>query len=70
MDYLNLIFGIGFILFGIYTLIMRKKSPEKFYKLEAMKKQFGEKKGDLIHLVSYAILPITLGIVFLFKELI
>jgi hypothetical protein len=44
---------------------MRIRSPEKFGKLDAMKEKFGDKAGQVIHVVSYTILPLLAGITFL-----
>jgi hypothetical protein len=65
MNIITIVLGGFCIGYGIYTAIMRTKAPEKFGKLEAMKKKFGEKTGKTIHIVSYTIVPILAGIVFL-----
>jgi hypothetical protein len=62
IDWLSIIIGILALSFGIYTLITRIRKPEQFGKLEAMKKQYGEKAGYSIHLIAYSIVPIALGI--------
>jgi hypothetical protein len=64
MNILTIVLGLLCIGYGIYTAIMRAKAPEKFGKLEAMKKKFGDKTGQIIHIVSYTIVPILAGIVF------
>jgi len=61
----TIILGVFCVSFGIYTAIMRKKSPEKFGKLVVMKEKFGNKAGNTIHLVFYTFLPIFLGLVLL-----
>ena len=58
--------GIAALLFGIYTIYVRSTNPDKFGKLKAMKENFGEKRGALIHLVFYSIIPIIFGIIMLF----
>jgi hypothetical protein len=60
------IMGIGY---GIYTFIMRKKSPGSFWKLEPMKKFWGEKLGYGIHVVGYTVVPILVGLIVLIKGL-
>ena len=51
--------------YGLYTLIARSRTPEKFGKLEAMKKQWGPSAGNAVHLIAYSIVPIVVGVVFL-----
>ena len=65
---LNIIFGILFLIYGIYTFIQRKKNPEKFSKLQNMKQSFGEKKGTFIHIIFYTVLPIIIGIILIIRE--
>ena len=63
MDILNTIFGLLAISFGIYSFIIRRNNPDKFGKLEKMKQFYGDKAGNVIHIVFYSIAPIALGIV-------
>ena len=65
MNIATILLGIFCFLFGIYTFIVRIKSPEKFGKLEQMKKRFGDKTGTILHIVFYTIIPIIIGIVLL-----
>jgi hypothetical protein len=65
MNYITIALGVFCLGYGIFTAIMRAKSPEKFGKLEAMKNKFGDKAGMAIHVISYTIIPILAGIVFL-----
>jgi hypothetical protein len=65
MNIFTLVLGVFCVGYGIYTAFMRVKTPEKFGKLEAMKKKFGDKAGKIIHIVSYTIIPILVGIVFI-----
>jgi len=41
------------------------KKPEKFGKLNAMKEKYGEKTGVTIHTISYSVIPIIVGVVFI-----
>jgi hypothetical protein len=41
------------------------KNPEKFGKLNAMKEKYGEKTGVTIHTISYTVIPIVAGIIFI-----
>jgi len=65
MNYTTLAIGLFALAFGICTLIVRVKNPEKFGKLNAMQEKFGEKMGEAIHTISYTVIPIIAGIVFI-----
>jgi len=65
MDWMSLAIGLLAITFGMYTWRVRKNSPDKFSKLEPMKKFWGERRGNLIHVVGYTIVPIVFGVIFL-----
>jgi hypothetical protein len=65
MNVITLSLGIILFGFGIFSIILRIKSPEKFGKLEAMKNKFGDEGGMLIHIIFYSVLPILAGIVFI-----
>jgi hypothetical protein len=58
----NIIIGVFAIAFGIYTAIVRVKNPEKFGKYKAMIDKFGS-KGKILHIVSYTVVPIVVGII-------
>ena len=66
MNMPTIVIGIAALLFGIYTIYVRSTNPDKFGKLKTMQEKFGEKRGRLIHLVFYSIIPIIFGIVILF----
>ena len=65
MNIFTLVLGIVLFGYGAFSIILRIKSPEKFGKLEAMKKNFGNKGGMAVHIIFYSILPILAGIVFI-----
>jgi hypothetical protein len=65
MNYTTLAIGLFALLFGICTLFLRVKNPEKFGKLNAMKEKYGEKTGATIHTISYTVIPIIAGILFI-----
>lgn len=65
MNFVSVTIGLLAFLYGCYTLFIRIKTPEKFGKLTAMKKQWGEKTGLIIHTISYTILPWVIGILFI-----
>ena len=66
MNIPTVVIGIAALLFGIYTIYLRSTNPDKFGKLKAMKEKFGGKRGALIHLVSYSVIPIIFGVIMLF----
>ena len=65
MNHTTLAIGLFALLFGICTLFLRVKNPEKFEKLNAMKEKYGEKTGVTIHTISYSVIPIIVGVVFI-----
>jgi hypothetical protein len=60
--------GIGGVicLYGVYTMTMRTRSPEKFGKLKAMKAKYGDSTGMAIHIAAYSVVPIVMGIILSF----
>jgi hypothetical protein len=56
IDWTTTVLGFLIIGYGIFTLIMRKKKPEFFSKLDKMKETWGEKKGNILHVFGYTIL--------------
>ena len=58
------IIGILALLYGLYTIYLRVRKDSKTWgKLEKMKEVYGEKAGTVIHIISYTIVPIAVGIV-------
>jgi hypothetical protein len=66
MDPLTTGIGVICICFGLYTAIVRVKSPQRFVKLEAMKQKFGNNTGTFIHKVAYTFLPLVSGVIITF----
>jgi hypothetical protein len=69
MNITTVIIGVAAILFGIYTLYLRIKSPEKLGKLNAMKDKFGNGIGNAIHFIAYSLIPLAAGAIFIFAGL-
>ena len=69
MDF-NIILGGIMIVYGIITLVMRIVAPDRLWKLEPMKKQWGEKSGVIIHIVAYTMLPLVLGMLLMIRALV
>ncbi len=63
--------GIGLLIFlyGLYTMILRIKSPDKLGKLKAMKDKFGDNTGNILHIIAYTVLPIIFGTILIFAGL-
>ncbi len=66
MDSLTTGIGVICICFGLYTAIVRVKSPQRFVKLEAMRQKFGNNTGTFIHKVAYTFLPLVFGVIITF----
>jgi len=62
MHLISLGIGAASFAFGVYTLILRARRPEKFAKLEAMKKVWGKTPGTIIHVVAYSVVPLLFGV--------
>ena len=65
MDYYALAIGLFALLFGVSTLVLRFKNQEKLGKLNVMKEKYGEKTGAIIHTISYTVVPIIAGVLFI-----
>lgn len=60
----ELIIGILALLYGLYTIYMRiSKNAKAWGKLDRMKEVYGEKAGSAIHIISYTVVPIAIGII-------
>ena len=68
MDF-NIILGVVALAFGLYTLFARTYAPNQLWKLEPMKKQWGEKVGLTIHVLAYTVLPLVVGAILLVSGL-
>lgn len=60
---LSLIFSIFILALGLFTIYLRIfKDNKGLGKIEKMKEVYGENLGPFIHIVSYTVIPIVLGI--------
>lgn len=66
MNYITMAIGALAFGYGIFSGIMRKKKPSWFRKLEPMKRRYGEKAGSILHFFGYVVMPILIGLIFLF----
>lgn len=65
MNYTTVVIGAAAVLYGVYTVWARKAKPEQFWKLDSMKRAYGERAGSVVHVVGYTVIPIIMGIVFI-----
>ena len=61
MNILTLSVGALIILYGIYTLVVRVKTPHKLSKLAAMQEKLGAAGGSILHIVAYTAVPVIVG---------
>lgn len=66
MNWFSIGFGLFFLFYGMYTGILRVKNPSSFTRVESMKKTYGEKTGLILHIVFYTIVPIVIGMFFIY----
>ena len=66
MNLFTMGFGAAICFYGLYTMTMRTRSPEKFGKLQAMKDKHGDVNGTALHIVAYTVAPIIVGIILSF----
>ncbi len=69
MDLVKVAVGSAALGYGLFTVFIRAKHPEKFAKLEAMKKAYGEKAGVIVHVIGYTVVPVAVGIFFIITGL-
>ena len=61
---LQLIISILFIVYGLFTIYLRIFKNNKWLgKIDRMKETYGDKFGTFLHVISYTVLPIVLGVV-------
>ena len=61
MNPFTVLLGFALVCYGLYTAWARRAKPEQFRKLDAMKRFWGEKNGQLVHIVGYTVVPILSG---------
>lgn len=60
---LSLILGIFFLSLGLFTIYLRVFKNNKWLgKIERMREVYGETLGTIVHIISYTVAPIILGI--------
>lgn len=61
MNLVTVATGVLILVYGIFMLITRIKTPEKHARLRFLRKTLGNGKGGLIHTVVYIIAPFALA---------
>ena len=59
---INLLLGLGLLLYGIYMQYRRQTAPEKIDKLQVLINSHGEKTGRSIHFVGHTAAPLLAGV--------
>ena len=62
MDLPTIAVGVAAFGYGVFTMYLRKRNPATLGKLEAMKSFWGEKAGQVIHVVGYTVIPMLFGL--------
>lgn len=63
--WIEMAIGALVIAYGIFTLYTRIRFPERLPKLAAMKRVYGNKAGEIVHVIFYTIIPIVFGLILL-----
>ncbi len=69
MDFITFAIGCFALLFGLYSIYARIKQPEMLGKLDAMKARWGNQAGVTLHVISYTVVSIGVGVAFIFLGL-
>jgi hypothetical protein len=59
--------GVAALLYGCYSAWVRQVKPERFWKLESMKRVYGPRAGVIVHAILYTIVPVVVGLVLIVK---
>ncbi len=62
---INLILGVGLIIYGLYMLARRQVAPRDIEKLQALIESHGAKTGRSIHVVGHTVVPLLAGVLLL-----
>lgn len=65
MDPIAWVVGLVGIILGAVNLVAWIRGGSNSAKAQAMRDQYGERRGRLIHGLAYGIMPLLVGIVFL-----
>ncbi|MEM7563129.1 MAG: hypothetical protein AAF353_08790 [Pseudomonadota bacterium] len=62
---INLLLGIGLLIYAAYHAILRYLVPHKAKRLQAMRAELGDSRGGGIHLFGYILMPLVAGFLIL-----
>ena len=62
---INLVLGLGLVIYGLFMQFRRRAAPEKIEKLQALINSHGEKTGRSIHFVGHTVVPLLAGVLLL-----
>ena len=66
----NLYLGIFLLVIGLVSLVGKVfKIKKMFWKLESFEKNYGEKWGNILHTISYVVIPIVAGLILIWLNL-
>ena len=65
VNYVSVGVGAAALGWGIFSVYLRIKDPYRLGKLAAMQKALGGAAGTALHFISYTLLPLAVGIVFI-----
>ncbi|MCP4766185.1 MAG: hypothetical protein GY875_07920 [Gammaproteobacteria bacterium] len=57
----NLVLGLGLIIYGLFMQARRQTAPAKIEKLQALIESHGEKTGRTIPIVGHTVVPLVAG---------
>lgn len=61
----SILFGIMFLTYAGVTFYVRSTTPKLYRNLVRMKEAYGEKAGDIIHLLLFSFVPFVAGLYFM-----
>lgn len=62
INWVEIVVGVLACMYGLYTIYVRIKSPEKMGKIDALKRFWGNIAGTIIHVIFYTIIPLVFGL--------
>lgn len=65
----HVVLGAFMIAYGVVNLCLRTFAKRPSLKLELMQRKWGERRGLVIHVVSYVVFPAVLGAILVLRGL-
>ncbi len=66
----HVVLGAFMIAYGVVNLCLRTFAQRPSLKLELMQRKWGERRGLLLHVVSYTVFPVVLGAILVIRGLV